>query len=92
MNNWEVAIEAAAELVHVDVLTIRKWSADGLLEIERRGDREMVRLPEVDALASWEASRDRAARRGTIRGLLREAPKVEPADVTELQRLARRRK
>ena len=89
--NASVAIDTAAELANVDVLTIRKWSADGLLEIERRGGMEVVCLPDVDALASWETSRKKTTRRGTIRGLLRETTRVEPLDVSELQKLVRDR-
>lgn len=93
MVKWSdsVAIETAAERARVDVLTIRKWSADGLLEIERRGETEVVRLPDVDALASWETSRQKATRRGTIRGLLKESTRVKPLDVSGLQKLVRDR-
>lgn len=85
-----VTIEAAAELAHVDVLTIRRWSADGFLQIERRGEMEAVRLAEVDALATAQTSGTKK-HRGALRGLLREATRVESLDVGELQQLVRER-
>ena len=86
-----VTIEAAAQLANVDVGTIRRWSADGLLEIERRGQVEIVHQADVDALAALRTTRSRASRRGTLRGLLREATRAEPLDVTKLQGLVRER-
>lgn len=47
-----VTVEAAARLVDVDVATIRHWSEIGSLEIERRGDMDVVRLDQVKALAN----------------------------------------
>jgi hypothetical protein len=85
-----VTIEAAAELANVDVLTIRRWSADGVLQIERRGEMEAVRLAEVDALATARTS-DPKKHRGALRGLLREATRSETLDVSELQQLVRER-
>ena len=89
-RNASVTIEAAAELANVDICTIREWSADGVLEIERRGEMEAVRLDKVDALARAEAARTRTAR-GALRGLLGEATRTDPLDVTELQGLVRER-
>jgi DNA-binding transcriptional MerR regulator len=86
-----VTIELAAELAHVDVHTIRRWTVDGLLKVERRGDIETVSLADVHALASVRTSRSRAARRGALRDLLREAPKAESLGVADLQRLVRER-
>jgi hypothetical protein len=85
-----VTIEAAAELAHVDVVTIRRWSADGVLQIERRGEMEAVRLADLDALAAAETLGTKT-RRGALRGLLREATTVGSLDVTELQQLVRDR-
>lgn len=85
-----VTIEAAAELASVDVVTIRRWSADGLLQIERRGDMEAVRLAEVDALAAARTS-GKETQRGALRALLREATTAESLDVGELQKLVRDR-
>lgn len=89
-RNASVTIEAAAELANVDIITIRKWSANGFLEIEQRGGMEAVRLEDVDALATAEASR-MTMQRGALRGLLREKAKVEPLDVSGLQKLVRER-
>jgi hypothetical protein len=47
-----VTVGAAARLVDVDVATIRHWSEIGSLEIERRGDMDVVRLDKVKALAN----------------------------------------
>jgi hypothetical protein len=85
-----VTIEAAAELAHVDVVTIRRWSADGVLQIERRGEMEAVRLADLDALAAA-APHGAKSPRGALRGLLREATTVGCFDVTELQQLVRDR-
>ena len=85
------SIEAAAAVTNVDVLTIRKWAADGLLQIESRGAIEFVSVHDVNDLASWATSRKKSAQRGTIRGLLREAPLSEAPDFSELHKLARDR-
>lgn len=86
-----VPIDAAAELARVDVITIRRWSADGLLAIERRGDIEAVRLAEVDLLAAGGARRGTGERNGQLRSLLREAPTQEPVDINGLQEQIRDR-
>lgn len=87
-----VTVAAAAELVNVDIPTIRGWASSGAIVIEERGDLEIVRLDEVRALAS----RERAARRGALRDRLRQAdedegPATEVVNIGELQELARRR-
>ena len=87
-----VTIEAAAAIAHVDVPTIRRWSADGLLEIERHGQVETVRQADVEALAVLRSARARSARRASLRGLLREATRPEPLEVTGLQELVRKRR
>lgn len=88
-----VTIESAAELANVEVRAIRQWSAIGSLRIERRGDVEMVHLGHVKTLArSPMATGDRKeARRGALRGLLRDAKMVDPQSVAGLQALARER-
>ena len=72
-EDGSVTIEAAAELMGIDVRVIREWSAIGSLQIERRGDEEVVHLGQVKALVRsplgfW-------GRRGaTARGAARAAP------------------
>jgi phage terminase Nu1 subunit (DNA packaging protein) len=92
-DDGSVTIESAAELVKVEVRAIRQWSAIGSLQIERRGDMEMVHLAQVMTLArSPIATTDRKeARRGALRGLLREAKAVDAQSVAGLQALARER-
>ena len=51
MGEGSVTIESAAELLNVEVRAIRQWSAIGSLQIERRGDVELVHLGQVKALA-----------------------------------------
>jgi DNA-binding transcriptional MerR regulator len=85
------SIEAAAARTRIDVRTIRKWVADGLLHTERRGGSEVVSVSDVNTVASWETSRKNSAQKGTIRGLLRETTQLETRDVSELQQLARDR-
>jgi hypothetical protein len=86
-----MTIEAAAALVHVDIPTIRRWSADGLLEIERQGQVETVRQADVEAFAVLRNARSRSARRASLRGLLREAARPESLEVSGLQELVRQR-
>ena len=86
-----MTIEAAAELTSIDIQKIRRWVADGLLEVQRRGEIETVLLADVDRLATIGIARTRAERRGALRSLLREAPISEPRDVTDLQKLVRER-
>jgi hypothetical protein len=77
-----VTIEAAAQWVDVDVSTIREWSAAGALEIEHRGDMEVVSLDHVRILAN---------RRGSMRALLVKAEIAASRGITSLQQLARTR-
>ena len=48
-EDGSVTIEVAAELMNIEVRTIREWSAIGSLQIERRGDDEVVHLGQVRA-------------------------------------------
>ena len=86
-----VTIEAASELIYVDIPTLREWARRGDLVIEEQGDMEVVQLEVVTALAS----RHRAARRGTLHSRLREAEgtpsRGEMVSVVDLQDLARDR-
>ena len=87
-KNASVTVEAAARLVDVDVETIRHWSDVGSIEIEKRGDMDVVRLDRVRVLTdSSRAGRGR--RHGLLRALLRDAPKNETPSVVVLQELAR---
>jgi hypothetical protein len=86
-----VTVDAAARLVDVDVATIRHWSEIGSLEIERRGDMEVVRLDQVRAMtrsSSLGAGRPRT-RHGALRALLRDTATVESLSVSGLQQLVR---
>jgi phage terminase Nu1 subunit (DNA packaging protein) len=86
-----VTIEVAAELMNVEVRAIREWAAIGSLEIERRGDEEAVHLGQVKTLArSPLGSQGGESRRGTLRGLLRDA-KTDTESIAGLQELARER-
>lgn len=92
-EDGSVTIESAAELLNVEVRAIRQWSAIGSLQIERRGDVELVHLAQVKALArSSIVTGDRTEnRRGGLRALLREATPVDAPSVSGLQALARER-
>jgi hypothetical protein len=92
-EDGSVSIESAAELMNIEVREIRQWSAIGSLQIQRRGDMEVVHLGQVKALArSPIATGDRKeARRGALRALLREAKPVDAQSVAGLQALARER-
>jgi hypothetical protein len=92
-EDGSVTIESAAELLNVEVRTIRQWSAIGSLQIERRGDVELVHLGQVKALARFRmGTGDRTEiRRGGLRTLLREATPVDAQSVAGLQALARER-
>ena len=46
-----VPLDVAAELVDVDVETIRRWAEQGSVEIDTRGGMEVVRLDRVRWLA-----------------------------------------
>jgi hypothetical protein len=88
-----VTIESPAELMNVEVRAIRQWSAIGSLQIERRGNAELVHLGQVKALArSPIVIGDRKEnQRGGLRALLREATPVDAQSVAGLQALARER-
>ena len=92
-EDGSVTIESAAALTNVEVRAIRQWSAIGSLQIERRGDEELVHLGQVQALArSPIGTGDRTEhQRGGLRGLLREAKSVDGQSVANLQALARER-
>ena len=86
-----VTIEAAAALAGVQILTLRRWAGKGELGVERRGDMDVVRLDEVESLASRYRRTDR---REGLRMRLREANGPEPeqgGDIADLQLLARER-
>jgi hypothetical protein len=86
-----VTVEAAARLVDVDVATIRHWSDVGSLEIEQRGDMDVVRLDQVRALTTSprRGGERTRTRHGAIRALLRDAAKVESLSVSGLQQMVR---
>jgi hypothetical protein len=92
-EDGSVTIEVAAKLMNIEVRTIRQWSAIGSLEIERRGDEEMVHLSRVKALTrSPMAPGGRMEpRHGALRGLLGVARAADAESVTGLQELARER-
>ena len=90
VKDASVSIHAAADLLNIEVRTIRQWSAAGVLDIESQGDVESVRLDAVRAIAgaTWRSS---ANRRGeALRARLRGAP-IATLDITGLQELARKR-
>lgn len=88
-----VTIESAAELLNIDVRSIRQWSAIGSLRIERRGEEELVELRQLRSLMrSGLLSGGRPeAPRGALQALLREAKSVDSQSVAGLQELARER-
>ena len=92
-EDGSVTIESAAELLNVEVRTIRQWSAIGSLQIERQGDVELVHLGLLRALArSPIVTGDRREnQRGGLRALLREATPVDAQSLAGLQALARER-
>lgn len=55
-----VTVEAAADLVHLDTAAIRRLSEAGAIEIEWRGDMEVVRLDQVRAAAAANRGRRRS--------------------------------
>ena len=83
-----VTIEAAARLVDVDVATIRHWSDVGSIEIEQRGDMDVVRLDQVRQLTNTSRA-GTGTRHGSIRALLRDAERVESLSVSALQQHVR---
>lgn len=88
-EDGSMTIESAAELMNVEVRSIRQWSAIGSLRI----DVELVHLGQVKALArSPIVIGDRKEnQRGGLRALLREATPVDAQSVAGLQALARER-
>ena len=88
-KNASVTIEAAARLVDVDVATIRHWSDIGSIEIEQRGEMDVVRLNRVRMLTDSSRAGTRGTRYGLLRALLRDAPKTDTPSVVVLQEIAR---
>lgn len=86
-----VTVEAAARWVGVDVARIRHWSDAGSLEIQQRGDMEVVRFDQVRALATAARMGTEGTRagNGSLRALLRDTAKIESVSVSLLQELAR---
>jgi phage terminase Nu1 subunit (DNA packaging protein) len=91
-EDGSVTIDAAAELLHIDVRTISEWSAIGSLQIERRGDEEVVHLGQVRALVRSPLGSGAGfeSRRGTLRVLLRDT-RTATESIAGLQELARER-
>ena len=91
-QDGSVTIDAAAELLHIDVRTIREWSAIGSLQIERRGDEEVVHLGQVKALVRSPLGSGGGVgpRRGALRVLLRDT-RTDTESIAGLQELARER-
>jgi hypothetical protein len=92
-HDGAMTIESAAELMDIDVRSIRQWSAIGSLRIERRGDAELVDLGQLRSLvrSGLASGGRREPRRGALQGLLRGAKAVDPQSVAGLQELARER-
>ena len=92
-EDGSVTIESAAALMNIEVRAIRQWSAIGSLQIERRGDEELVHLGQVQALArSPIGIGDRSGE--PARRPARPAPRSQAVDaqsVAGLQALARER-
>jgi hypothetical protein len=86
-----VTVEAAARLVDVDVATIRHWSDVGSLEIQQRGDMDVVRLDQVRALSTSARPGTEGTRTGfgSLRALLQDTKKIESVSVSLLQELVR---
>ena len=91
-EDGSVTIEAAAELMGIDVRVIREWSAIGSLQIERRGDEEVVHLGQVRTLVRSPLGFGESAepRRGALRVLLRDT-RTDAKSIAGLQELARER-
>lgn len=84
-----MTIAAAAELVNVDTKTIRRWSDSGFVEIEWRGDMEVVRLDRIEAAAASHrrpVGRKVSGLRARLEGVV-----VDDPDIAELQQVARER-
>jgi phage terminase Nu1 subunit (DNA packaging protein) len=84
-----VTVEAAARLVGVDVARIRHWSEVGSLEIQQRGDMDVVRFDQVRALATAARMGTEGSGAGSLRALLRDTRRIESVSVSLLQELAR---
>jgi hypothetical protein len=91
-EDGSVTIEAAAELMNIEVRVIREWSAIGSLQIERRGDEEVVHLGQVRALIRSPLGSGAGVepRRGALRMLLRDT-RTDTESIAGLQELARER-
>lgn len=91
-EDGSVTIEVAAELMNIEVRTIREWSAIGSLQIERRGDEDVVHLGQVRVLARSPMAPGGGVEThpGALRELLREAT-VDTESLAGLQELARER-
>ena len=90
-EDGSVTIEAAAELLGIDVRVIREWAALGSLRIEYRGDDEVVHLGQVRTLfRSPMGSGSTVSRRGALR-VLRRDTRTDAEGVAWLQELARER-
>jgi len=89
-EDGSVTIEAAAELMGVDVHVIREWSAMGSLHIEYQGNDEVVHLGQVMALVRSGSEESTEPRRGALRVLLRDT-RTDAESIAELQELARER-
>jgi hypothetical protein len=87
--NASVTLDAAAALVDIDAATIRRWSEDGSIEVEWRGDMEVVRLDQVRAAASNRGRRRSAG--AALRERLEGASLGDTLSVIDLQELARER-
>jgi hypothetical protein len=85
-----VTLEAAANLVNIDTATIRRWSEDGSIEVEWRGDMEVVRLDQVRAAAAGTHGRRRPGG-AALRERLDGASLGETLSVIDLQEQARER-
>lgn len=90
-EDGSVTIEVAAELMNIEVRTIREWSAIGSLQIELRGDDEVVHLGQVRTLfRSPMGSGSAGSRRGALR-VLRRDTRSDAESIAGLQELARER-
>ena len=85
-----MTLEAAASLVNLDTETLRRWSADGSIEVEWRGDMEVVRLDQVRAAAASNPGSRRPSG-SALRERLDGAPLGDTLSVIDLQERARER-
>jgi hypothetical protein len=89
-EDGSVKIEAAAELMDIEVRAIREWSAIGSLHIEYRGNDEVVHLGQLMALVRSGSGESAETRRGRLRVLLRDT-RTDTESIAGLQELARER-